>query len=230
MAGNLDGFYLLGWGADYPHITNFLDYHFTKGTSQFGQAVPEIYDPLIKASSIAKVDEARPLYEQVNNAIREFVPMVPIAHAASASAARAYVKNATIRPFGAPLLQNQDPGKDTFVMMQNAEPISLYCGDESDGESTSVCTPITETLLNYAQDSGDIVPGLATGCESNADATEWVCHLREGVKFTDGSAFDANDVVASFAAGIDAANPAHKGNTGAFDYYSSLWGALMNAK
>ncbi len=27
-AGRLDGLYLLGWGADYPHITNFLDYHF----------------------------------------------------------------------------------------------------------------------------------------------------------------------------------------------------------
>ena len=27
-AGRLDGLYLLGWGADYPHVTNFLDYHF----------------------------------------------------------------------------------------------------------------------------------------------------------------------------------------------------------
>lgn len=229
MAGSLDGFYLLGWGADYPHITNFLDYHFTKGTKQFGDAHAEIYEPLIKASVIADPKEAEPLYTEVNNQIRELVPMVPIAHSGSASAARAYVKDATIRPFGAPLLQRQDPGKDTFVFMQNAEPISLYCGDESDGESTLVCTPIIETLLNYAQDSGDIVSGLATSCDANADSTEWTCHLREGVKFSDGSAFDANDVVASFAAGLDVSNPAHVGNTGAFDYYSSLWG-LMNAK
>mgnify|MGYP000280030919 FL=1 len=27
--GRLDGFYLLGWGADYPHVTNFLDFHFS---------------------------------------------------------------------------------------------------------------------------------------------------------------------------------------------------------
>ena len=27
-AGELNGFHLLGWGADYPHITNFTDYHF----------------------------------------------------------------------------------------------------------------------------------------------------------------------------------------------------------
>ena len=227
-AGNLDGFYLLGWGADYPHITNFLDYHFGKDTKQFGASIPEIHEALTKGSSIANVDEAKPIYEQANNAIREFVPMVPISHAAAGSAARNYVKNANYRPFGAKQFSTVDPGKDTMIVMQNAEPISLYCGDESDGESTLVCTQITETLLDYAQDSGDVVGGLATGCEANADATEWTCHLREGVKFTDGSAFDANDVVASYAAGIDVSNPSHVGNTGAFDYFSSLWG-LMNA-
>ena len=30
-AGKLDGIHLLGWGADYPDITNFLDYHFGPG-------------------------------------------------------------------------------------------------------------------------------------------------------------------------------------------------------
>lgn len=226
-AGTLDGFYLLGWGADYPHITNFLDYHFNKDTKRFGDPIPQIYEPMNKASGIASIEEAKPLYEQVNNAIREFVPMVPISHAAAGSAARAYVKNAGYRPFGAKQFSTVDPGKDTMVVMQNAEPISLYCGDESDGESTLVCTQITETLLDYAQDSGDIVGGLATSCEASADAITWTCHLREGVKFTDGSDFDANDVVASYAAGLDASNPAHVGNTGSFDYFSSLWG-LMN--
>jgi len=226
-AGNLDGFYLLGWGADYPHITNFLDYHFGKDVKQFGASLPEIYEPLIQGSAIADVELAKPLYEEVNNAIRTLVPMVPISHAAAGSAARAYVKNAGYRPFGAKQFSTVDPGKDTMVVMQNAEPISLYCGDESDGESTLVCTQITETLLDYAQDSGSIVGALATSCDPSADATIWTCHLRQGVKFTDGSAFDANDVVASYAAGLDATNPSHVGNTGAFDYYSSLWG-LMN--
>ena len=30
-AGELDGIYLLGWGADYPDVTNFLDFHFGAG-------------------------------------------------------------------------------------------------------------------------------------------------------------------------------------------------------
>ena len=32
-AGKLDGIHLLGWGADYPDVTNFLDYHFGAGSS-----------------------------------------------------------------------------------------------------------------------------------------------------------------------------------------------------
>ena len=86
-----------------------------------------------------------------------------------------------------------------------------------------------EPLLNYALDSGDVLPSLATSCEPNEDSTVWTCFLREGVKFHDGSDLDANDVVASWAAGIDAANPSHVGTTGSFDYYSYLWDGLMNA-
>jgi ABC-type transport system substrate-binding protein len=228
--GRLDGFYLLGWGADYPHVTNFLDFHFSAKNPQYGDVHPEIYEVLEEASTIANVEAAAPLYEKANNAIKALVPMVPIAHGASASATGAHVENAHFRPFGAPLFHRSDPGKDTFVFMQNAEPISLYCTDETDGESLAICQQLVEPLLGYAIDSGAIEPRLATGCTANDDATEWVCTLREGVKFHDGSDLDANDVIASWAAGIDASNPNHKGNTGAFEYYSYLWDGLMNAE
>lgn len=227
--GRLDGLYLLGWGADYPHVTNFLDFHFSAKNPQYGTPHPEIYELLEEASTIAVLAKARPLYEKANNAIKALVPMVPIVHGASAHAALAGVKNAHFRPFGGPLFHRTDPGKDTFVSMQNAEPISLYCADETDGESLAVCQHIVEPLLGYAIDSGAVEPRVATGCIANEDATVWTCSLRDGVKFHDGSDLDANDVVASWAAGIDAANPNHKGNTGAFEYYSYLWDGLMNA-
>ncbi len=227
--GRLDGFYLLGWGADYPHVTNFLDYHFAASNPQFGETHPDIYEKLEEASQIADPAEAKALYVEANNAIRELVPMVPIANGASASAALATVKNAHFRPFGAPLFGKVDPGKDTFVFMQNAEPISLFCQDESDGESLAPCQQVVETLLAYAIDSGEVVPELATSCTANEDSTVWTCYLREGVTFHDGTKLDANDVVASWAAGIDASNPNHIGNTGAFDYYGYLWDGLMNA-
>jgi peptide/nickel transport system substrate-binding protein len=226
--GRLDGFYLLGWGADYPHVTNFLDFHFGQANPQFGTPFPEIYEVLVEASQIGDPDEAESLYVQANNAIRELIPMVPISHGASASAALNSVQNAHFRPFGAPLFARVNPGKDTFVFMQNAEPISLFCQDETDGESLAPCQQAVETLLGYAIDSGDVVPELATACTPNDDSTVWTCTLRQGVTFHDGTKLDANDVVASWAAGIDAKNPNHIGNTGAFEYYSYLWDSLMN--
>ena len=226
-SGRLEGFHLLGWGADYPHVTNFLDFHFAASNPQFGEAHPEIYEVLEEASTIAGVDEAAPLYEQANTMIKELVPMIPIAHGASADAARADITT-NLPPFGAVRAEFVETGSDTFVWMQNAEPISLYCADETDGESLSACQQVVEPLLKYALDSGDVQPALATGCEANDDATVWTCALRDGVTFHDGSEFDANDVVVSWAVGIDAANPLHIGNTGSFDYYSYLWDGLIN--
>lgn len=227
-AGNLDGFYLLGWGADYPHPTNFLDYHFSEANAQFGDPFAEIFEPLTEAAQLADASASAELYAEANNAIREFVPMIPIANGAGADAALADADGAHTRPFGAVIGSLVDTPDDTFVYMQGAEPISLYCVDETDGETFRVCGQIFESLLAYGLDSGDTEPALATACEGNDDATEWTCKLREGVTYHDGSTFDANDVVMTYAVGLDASNPLHIGNSGAFEYWAYLWG-LMNA-
>jgi peptide/nickel transport system substrate-binding protein len=227
-SGQLDGIHLLGWGADYPHVTNFLDFHFGENQVQFGTNHAEIYGPLQEASSIADLATAAPLYAEANNMIRELVPVVPIAHGASADAALASVSGAYTPPFGATQFSYLDTGDDDVVFIQNAEPISLLCADETDGESLRACQQVVETLLEYEQDSGNTVPELAESCEANEDSTVWTCTLRDGVVFHDGSAFDANDVVASFAVGLDASSPYHVGNTGSFDYPAYLWDGLMN--
>lgn len=230
-AGRLDGFYLLGWGADYPHVTNFLDYHFTATNPQFGETFPEIYEKLSAAAQIADPAEAEPLYVDANNAIKELVPMVPIAHGGSGVAYKADVADAHSSPLGNENMSVMDPGgRDTFVWMQNAEPISMYCNDETDGESLRACEQVVEALLAYEVGGTAVKPGLATSCEPNDDLTVWTCNLRDGVKFHDGSMLDANDVVMSWVVAWDAANPLHIGNTGAFEYFTYLWGNLLNAE
>jgi len=228
-SGRLDGIHLLGWGADYPHVTNFLDFHFAEANPQFGDPHPAVFEALITASGIGDPAEAAPYYETANNAIKELVPMIPVVHGAAAAAAASYVDGAHYPPYGAPQFEFMNPGKDTLVYMQNAEPISFYCADETDGESLSVCQQVVEPLFTYKTDSGETVPRLATECVPNEDTSLWTCSLREGVVFHDGSTFDANDVVASWAVGLDAANPLHVGNTGGFDYFAYLWDGLINA-
>ena len=48
-------------------------------------------------------------------------------------------------------------------------------------------------ILNYA--TGNIDPWLATGFEANADSSEFTITLREGVEWSDGEAFNADDVM-----------------------------------
>lgn len=227
-AGRLDGIYLLGWGADYPHVTNFLDFHFGEANPQFGNQSPTYYEKLAQAAKIADPKEAEPLYVEANNAIREFVPMIPVAHGGSGTAYRADVTNQQASPLGNEYFADMDPGgRDVFVWMQNAEPISLFCADETDGESLRACEQIVEALYSYEINGTAVQPALAEVCEPNDTLDVWVCTLRQGVTFHDGSTFDANDVVMTFTAGLDASSPLHKGNTNAWEYYDYLWG-LMN--
>ena len=171
-----------------------------------------------------------PLYTEVNNLIKQHVPMVPVAHGGSATAYKATVEGAHSSPLGNENFSVMGiPGQDTFVWMQNAEPISLYCADETDGESLRGCEQITESLLGYVTGGTAVEPRLATACTPNDDLTEWTCTLREGVKFHDGSSLDANDVVESLVVQWDAANPLHVGRSGAFDYWSGLFGPFLNA-
>ena len=230
-AGELTGLHLLGWGADYPDMTNFLDFHFGAGASlQFGNKFDDITEALKKGASLADDAARMPYYETANNAIKQHVPMVPISHGGSAVAYKATVEGSHVSPLGNEYFSVMSvPNQDTFVWMQNAEPISLYCADETDGESLRACEQVTEALLSYEIGGVAVKPALATSCDPNAELTEWTCHLRQGVKFHDGSLLDANDVVESFLVQWDYNNPLHKGNTGAFTYFSSLWGGFLNA-
>ncbi len=229
--GLLDGLFLLGWGADYPDVTNFLDYHFGTGcTSAFGDCYPEIFEPLQRGASTAVVADREAAYTEANNAIREQVPMVPISHAGFANAYLAGVENAQVSPLSNELLFRMVPpdGRDQIVFMQNAQPIGLYCADETDGESLRACEQSMESLYGFELNSTVVTPVLATSCEANDDLSVWTCHLREGVTFHNAATFEAKDVIVSFAAQWDALSAIHVGNTGIFEYWGGLWGGNLN--
>ena len=113
-AGKVEGIHLLGWGADYPHVTNFLDYHFGGINVQFGVMNPDITAAVIEGSGIVDPAEAQPVYEQVNNLLVEDVPMVPIAWGAAANAGLATLEGAVTPPFGAPQFALMNPGEDAI--------------------------------------------------------------------------------------------------------------------
>jgi ABC-type transport system substrate-binding protein len=228
-AGTLAGLHLLGWTGDYPDATNFLDAHFGPSVIQFGAPIDAITSALAKAGATAVAAERAALYAEANNAIRANVPMIPVAHGGSAIAFGAGIVGAHSSPLGnEELAAFSSGGDDTFVWVQNGEPGGLYCADETDGESLRVCGQISEGLFGFVTGGAETKPLLATACEASADLLTWTCTLRTGVKFHNGATFDATDVVDSYAAIWDCANPLHKGRTGTFEYWGYTLGAFLN--
>ena len=228
-SGTLAGLHLLGWTGDFPDATNFLDAHFGPSVIQFGAPIDAITTPLAKAGATAVASERAALYAEANDAIKANVPMIPVAHGGSAVAFGAGIVGAHSSPLGnEELAAFSSGGDDTFVWVQNGEPGGLYCADETDGESLRVCGQISEGLFGFVTGGAETKPLLATACEASEDLLTWTCTLRTGVKFHNGATFDATDVVDSYAAIWDCANPLHKGRTGTFEYWGYTLGAFLN--
>jgi peptide/nickel transport system substrate-binding protein len=229
-AGLLDGIQMLGWGADYPDQTNFVGYHFGAGASkQFGDKYPDLVAALDEGAKGTSDAAREPAYTKVNELIKTHVPMIPIAHGGSAMAYRADVAGAHSSPLTNEQFAVMQAGdRPQLVFSQNGEPGGLYCADETDGEALRACDQTMEGLYGYEIGGTAAIPILADKCEPNADFTSWTCTLKSGVTFHDGSSFDADDVVTSFAVQWDADNPLHKGRTGDFTYFSSLFGGFLN--
>ena len=222
--------YFNGWRADYPDATNFVDFHFTGASKNFGTPFPDLVDAIRKAAQVADPTERDKLYVKVNELIKQHVPMVPLAHGGAANAFKATVQGAHTRVVGALMFSElSTAGQDKIVWMQNAEPISLYLNDETDGETNTAGEQIFKSLLQYKLTSAEVEGALAEKYSVNKDLTEWTFNLRKGVKFSDGTPFDANDVVLTYVVAWDAKHPLHKGNSGAFEYFGGFFGKLLNA-
>ncbi|MFA5552921.1 MAG: ABC transporter substrate-binding protein [Trueperaceae bacterium] len=84
----------------------------------------------------------------------------------------------------------------TLVVGQSGLPVTLDTGQ--DGNSLTPAIQIVERLVGFEQGSAQIEPLLATSWEPNEDSTVWTFHLRDGVSFHDGTAFNAEAVKFNF--------------------------------
>ena len=228
--GLLEGLHLLGWGADYPDMTNFLDYHFGAGASaQFGDKFPDITAALAEGAAGTSDAAREPAYATANELIKQHVPMIPVAHGGSGLAYRADVDGAHASPLSNEKFSVMAPGDRTqLVFSQNGEPGGLYCADETDGEALRACEQMIESLYAYETAGTAAEPALAESCTPNTELTQWTCKLRAGVTFHNGATLDANDVVLTYAVQWDAAHELHKGRDGSFTYFSALFGGFLN--
>jgi peptide/nickel transport system substrate-binding protein len=222
--------FMNGWGADYPDPTNFYDFHFTGASKNFGAPFQDVIDAIRAAAYNADTAQRTQLYGKVAEFIKLHAPMVPIAHGTNAIVYKASVVNPEASPLQDEQFQYMSvPGQDQFVQIQAGEPISMYCSDETDGETFRACFQIFDFLYWYKPGTTELVPSAAESYTVNSDLTEWTFKLRQNNKFSDGTPMNSNDVVLSFVVQWDATHPLHVGNTGVFEYFSGYFSKMLNA-
>ncbi len=148
VAAGEQPFFLLGWGMDYPDATNFYDFHFASNSPRFGNEWPDIVEEIKAAAQLGDPAERQTHYDQVNALIKEHVPMIPVAHGAAADVFSASVGNVKIGALNENF-QEMTTDDGQLVWIQGAEPISLWCGDETDGETLRACEQVYDSLLAY---------------------------------------------------------------------------------
>jgi len=116
----------------------------------------------------------------------------------------------------------------TFIFGRGGDSVQLDPAIVTDGESFRVTGQCLEPLYQYEPGTTKPIPALATECMANEDSTEWTCMLREGVKFHDGTDFNADAVIFNFDRWRNTSHPQHF-ESQVFEYYEYMWGGFDDA-
>jgi ABC-type transport system substrate-binding protein len=85
----------------------------------------------------------------------------------------------------------------TLIFGRGGDSVGLDPAYETDGNSFMICDNVLEALVEYKDESTDLEPGLAESWTISDDGKTYTFKLRKGVKFHDGTPFDADAVVFS---------------------------------
>lgn len=119
-------------------------------------------------------------------------------------------------------------GPVSFIFGRGGDSVQLDPAIVTDGESFRVTGQCLEPLYQYEPGTTKPIPALAESCTPNEDATVWTCNLRKGVKFHDGTDFNADAVIYNFERWRFTTNPHHYASQ-VFEYYEAMWGGFDDA-
>lgn len=110
--------------------------------------------------------------------------------------------------------------QSTLVYGRGADATSLDPAIVTDGESFKVTKNIYDTLVGYKGQTTDLEPDLAKSWDISKDGLTYTFHLRDDVKFHDGTKFNADAVVFNFDRWMNGKD------SGKFAYYGSMFGGF----
>lgn len=119
--------------------------------------------------------------------------------------------------------------QDTFIFGAQGEPVCLDPAIITDGISGRVTNQIFEGLVKFDKDTTNVVPALASKWTTSDDGKTWTFTLQKGVKFHDGTDFNADAVVKNWDYWANSKNAMHAAQVKAgetFDYYENQFGGF----
>jgi glutathione transport system substrate-binding protein len=96
------------------------------------------------------------------------------------------------------------PPENRVTIMQLEAPLTMDAEDHTASFTMDVLDPMYESLVRFDQNL-NVAPSLATKWSVDPSGTRWTLELRKGVRFHDGTPFDAQAVVDSFQRLLDPA-------------------------
>ncbi|MCK4332987.1 MAG: hypothetical protein KAV40_05345, partial [Thermoplasmatales archaeon] len=111
--------------------------------------------------------------------------------------------------FSGCVTEEEEPEPEEMVLIfgSSGDAKRLDPGDVTDGESIQRMDNIFESLVEYKPSSTEIQPCLATAWDMSEDGLNITFNLRHDVKFHDGTDFNADAVVFSFARQYNSSHP-----------------------
>ena len=231
--GKLYGLYMLGWGGDNGDPDNFHNYFFGGLSSADEVKEPdpregfyanqEVASLLYEAAVTPDRAEREAMYKQVEQLLHDDVARIWIAHNNTPLIFLSTVSGYVPQPVGADYYEGTTvEGATTFIFGRGGDSVQLDPAIVTDGESFRVTGQCLEPLYQYEPGSTVAIPALAEECVANEDSTEWTCTLRQGVKFHDGTDFNADAVVFNYDRWRFTDNPYHF-ESQVFEYYEYMW-------
>lgn len=108
-----------------------------------------------------------------------------------------------------------------FVFARGGDSVSLDPSEVTDNESTNVAQSMLENLVAFEEAGTGIEPMLAEEWEESEDGLTYTFQLQEGVKFHDGTDFNAEAVVFNFERWMN-------GSGDQFPTYGSVFGGFID--
>lgn len=198
-AGNFP-FYLLGWYPDYLDADDYASPFFgTSGAIGQGSYYSNAQmNSWLKQEGATTVDAFRAgNFTNIQNQSAVDVPYIPLWQQSADVEYKSDITGVYLHPVSFKYFVMSRSGSSQLSVGTTDSVVCLDPACAYDYYSIEVINQIFDTLLVYAPQNASLVPGLATEVPTIAnggvspDGMNYTYHLRQGVKFTDGSAFNA---------------------------------------